>query len=165
MDDAALELLAGLNESFDAAVARDEEVAASDLARSLLRGADLGERLCRAGGVTLLVEEGARVPVAGIGGDHFVCGDPPFLLGRLDRNPFALAREGRTPARSAIDAVGIVGNWALREERVRVRTAEEGDYEGKLLHVRADHLVLRTPVEQHVVPMGLVKSIRLLRGG
>lgn len=163
MDASARELLAGLNESFEAAVAREEEIAASDLARSFRRGADLGERLRRGGEVTL-IEDGVRVPVAGIGGDYFTCGDPAVLVGRLDRNLLAVASVGRAPSRPA-DALRAVGDWAAREEQVRVGTAGEGVYEGRLLHARADHLVLRTPLEELVLPMGIVKSIRLVRGG
>ena len=164
MDGSLENLLAGLESSFDAALARDEEIAAADLARSLDRGAELRHRLVRARGVVLLLSSETRLPVANVGADYCACGDPPFLLAPLHNATFALGRAGLPPSDAPAMLKQALGRWADRSAAVEIATPA-GRRAGRLVQASADHVLLETRDQRIVVPMATVGSVRLSRVG
>ena len=163
--DGSLEnLLAGLESSFDATIARDEEIAATDLARSLDRGADVRHRLGRAQGAVLLLLHGARLPVASVGADYCAWGDPPLVLAPLHRAALALTGVGSPPSDTPSTLTQALVRWADRSARVEVDTST-GRHAGRLEQACADHLVVDSGEGRILVPTPIVESIRLSHAG
>ena len=163
--DGSLEnLLAGLESSFDATIARDEEIAATDLARSLDRGADLRHRLGRAAGTVLLLLQGSRLPVASVGADYCTCGEPPSVLAPLHRAALVLTGAGSPPSDTSTTLTQALARWADRSARVEIDTAT-GRHAGTLEQACADHLVVDMGEGRILVPMPIVGSIRLSHAG
>lgn len=165
MDGSIERFLAQLDAQFDAACSRDEEIAVADLARSLERGLGFRQRLCRIGtGLSLLLPDGVRVGVSVVAEDYYACGDPEFLIGRLDRAAFALAEAEMPPTIGHSTLAQALRHWSKSSPEVQIASAV-GSFRGRLAIAGSDHLVLDTAGSRVVVGLPAVETVRLVRGG
>lgn len=90
-------LLGCIDASFEGALARDEEIAADDLALSYRQGRSLRDALARAGGLRLVRQE-ASPPVTFLGSDYLGLGEPTSSLVPL-RHAIVSCHNGSKPPR------------------------------------------------------------------
>lgn len=165
MDGAIEKLLARLEADFDAALARDEEIAATDLAGSFERGLGLRERLCcSGGGVVLLLPDGVRHEVSVVADDYCACGDPEFLITRLDRAGFALTDAVAAPVVGRSTFAQAVRRWSEASTPVQVASTA-GSFSGSLAVAAQDHVILEAAAGRIVLPLAAVETLRLARVG
>lgn len=165
MDGSIERFLAQLEAEFDAACTKDEEIAAADLARSLDRGLCFRERLCRTGGgLTLLLSDGARLGVSLVAVDYYACGDPEFLIGRLEGSAFALTEAEPPPAMGRSTFAQALRHWSESSPAVVV-TGSMGSFTGRLVIAGSDHVVLATSGGRVVLGLAALETVRLARGG
>jgi hypothetical protein len=147
--------LAGLGASFEAELARDEEVSANDLAFSLRQDGDLPSSL--AGRGWALVSEGeALVPVDEVGADYVMAGSAivPSATAVLR------SRGHEPPLHAERSLAEVLGHACRRGADLDVR-AQGSLVAGRLVKVSRDHLVLLAGGEEIVVGLGAVELIRL----
>jgi hypothetical protein len=159
-DDPALDrLIASLDASFDASVARQEDEAASDLAFSLLQGRSFIEAL-RGRSLALCLPEGGRAPVVALGRDYVVGGGMVVPLLRS-----VLVAGSREPPSAREDSLlEVLRRWARAGREVEVSTAS-GTFAGTLVCAAEDHLELRSGRGQVLLGRRAVEWVRGARGG
>jgi hypothetical protein len=150
-------LFSGLEAGFSAALGAEIEIAADDLAFSLSQDVPHREDLLRNGGS--LLANGSVTRIDGVGHDFVISGERLVPLGR------AVVRMGseRVPDRIH-DVLLAVLRRAARSGRGAVVETGTTSYEGRLLRATAEHVVV-SGIGLIAVPIGLVESIRLARGG
>jgi hypothetical protein len=144
-----------LGASFEAALAREEEVAADDLAFSLRQDGDLRSAV-RNGGWALLVDGERRSIVDEVGVDYVVAGDLVVRAGR------AILRSAGAPAPSCSDRtfLELLGSACRDGQTVEV-CAGAARVRGTLVRVAGDHLVVAHETEKTVVGLGAIDSVRI----
>jgi hypothetical protein len=154
-------MLSALDAEFDAAVAREEEEAADDLAFSLSQGLSLGDVLPR-GAWILCGDSLPAAPVAFAGRDFVAAAEPALLV------PAAVAclrrdRAGFPPA--AVDAgiVEVLRVLARRAAMVRLESIGT-TIEGRIRRVGPDHISIHRPTDEFVIALGAVRSLWLAEG-
>lgn len=154
-------LFASLEASFEAAVARDEHVAAADLALSFQQDRDLRESLALDGGV-LRIAGGVAAPVVEVGRDYARAVAPTVTLVPLQR---AVTTIGGAvpPATTDRSLVETLRGWARGGVSVQVCTPIES-FNGRLSIVGPDHVIVHPAVGPVAVPLAVVERISLLRG-
>lgn len=163
--DAELErVVARLEARFEAALARDDEEAAADLAVSFAADEPLNISIMRAGGGVLQLAAGEQHEVSSVGSDYVACGDPAWLISPIGAVSVLLAGQGDPPSEIPDTFRQVARRWA-RERRFVVVTATIGETRGLLMRVSPDHLEVRGLAGLLLVPLQLVTSIRLAREG
>lgn len=154
-------MIASLDASFEASVARSEEEAASDLALSLRQGRTLAEVLLRSHGIEAHLPGGARFVVTAVGDDFLGGGEPlsravPWTWVKLLACPSAAA-----PTRYRGDLIGLARQWMRRGARVEIMS-EAGGLRGPLAEVGSDYLCVTTAAGPGYVPRAGIKEFSLL---
>ena len=150
-------LFSGLDASFAAAIASEEEIAADDLAFSLSQDLSIADDLARNGG-SLLVE-GVAPSIERVGHDFLAAG--PWLA-RLDRAVVRLG--GSDPAALASDVfLGVLRRLARAATEIAVGCAADV-YQGRVVRASSSHIVI-DGARRVGVPLARVDYVRLARGG
>jgi hypothetical protein len=144
-------VLAELEAAFDAAVTREEDEAAEDLAFSLLQDRPLRDSLIRSGPVSAFLPSGATRAVVAVGTDYVVCERPVPTVIPLRRTVLVRDAEGPVPRSADRDLVGLLRTWARRGAQVELDT-DAGTFGGKLVSAGADHVVLAALVGSGSTP-------------
>lgn len=148
-----------LGAAFEAAEARQEEVAASDLAFSLRQDVDLvaavGGR-----GWTLVLEDGLSAEVDEVGADYVIAG----LYAVPASKAVLRAADGRAPLRSERSFAEWLGSACRAGATIEVRAGSR-ELRGALVTVGRDHLKLRTRGAAALVGMAAVDSVGLCGDG
>ena len=164
MDKELERVIARLEARFDAALALEQEEAASDLAISLRQDRNLAD-LVRAGqGLRLLEGEGAALEVTVVGADYCGTGSPLSCLRRLGSAPLLAFEAGPRPELRRDSLQEVARRWARAARRVELGL-ETDSLAGRLTQVGPDNLVLEAPAGRVIVPLWLVRSIRLVHEG
>ncbi len=153
-------LIESLEASFEAAVVRREDEAASDLALSLLQGRTLTDIAGREGGWDLRCPDGRTLPITLVGRDFLGAGQPPSVLVPSGRAVLARAATDHRPQSSDISLVEELRGLADFGATVRVE-AECGPLHGILARVGPDHLVLRTGMGEHIIGLDGISLLAL----
>jgi len=186
-------LMADLDATFEAAAARAEDEAASDLAFSLAQEICWFDSLRRGGAASVALGEGRTAAVEAIGRDYVMAGDRGGLMiipaahavvlrrqgpprrdrdadgpPRRDRDADGPPRDGTTaepaPPAGEDNLVALLRRLARTGCGVEVTTAS-GAFRGRLLRAGGDHLAVAGHGGEVVVGMGAVVRIRVDRGG
>lgn len=155
-------LIDSLEASFDAAIARREDEAASDLALSLLQGRALTDIAAREGAWDLRLGDGRVLPVSLVGSDFIAAGNPPSVLVPSGRAVLIRAATGATAQRSDGTLIEELRGLAGLGAAIRV-DAECGSFEGVLVRAGPDHVVLKGKVGEALVALAGVSVLELKR--
>jgi len=158
-DTQLLKLLSSLEVQFDAAVAREEDEAASDLAFSLRQGLFLRDVLRRGAWNARL--DGALRAVALVGRDYVACAGPDTILiphRRLVVAPSASGSEARTSPLSLVETLRALCRSGAEVE------ISGGDVviSGRLMQVGPDHVAVATSSRPAFISAEAVDLIRLM---
>jgi hypothetical protein len=153
-------LMESLEASFDAAVARREDEAASDLALSFLQGRSLTDIAGREDAWDLRFRDGRRLPVTLIGRDFIGAGRPPSVLVPAPRAVLIQASASSPPRRSDASLIEELRGLAGLGASVRVDT-ECGSFEGLLARAGPDHVLLQAPTGEVLVGLAGMSVIEL----
>ena len=164
MDKELERVIARLEERFDAALALEEEEAAADLAISLRQDRNLADLIRDGRCLRLLEGEGATREVTVVGVDYCGTGSPVSCLRRLGSAPLLGVESGPGPEFRPDSLQEVARRWARAARRVEVGL-EADTLAGRLIQVGPDNLVLKAPAGQVIVPLWLVRSIRLVHEG
>jgi hypothetical protein len=151
--------LSDLEASFEASLARDEDVAASDLARSFRNDESLSEVLARCDGASLELSDGTRLPVVEVGPDYVVAGANADVLVHHDRALFHPGDHDGGATRTESSWLSVLRGWAADGRRVQVR-AHEGVFGGSLVVVGRDFLRIENSTGAVLLPHGAVTYVR-----
>ena len=162
MADAGLQsLFDSLEVGFGAALARDEDEAAADLAVTLRQSQSLRE---------ILVRSPARFHAPGITsasisllGRDFVMSERRGLLARIDAVHFTIGTGTSRPRLSPETFIQFLRCRARERAPVRVETAA-GRVLGRLMATPEDHLEIVGSFGRVLVPLSGVVAVRLCRG-
>lgn len=156
-------LVSSIEASFGAAIAREEDVAASDLALSLRQGRSLAEVLGRQGG--RVVRGGGERAISEVGRDYVVLrgGTGAEEIIPLPRLGSVRPGSGERPVVSDEPLVGRLRRWCRGGGAITVETSD-GAFEGRLSVVGVDYLELQAAGGPMIVPVEKVRSVRLARG-
>jgi hypothetical protein len=150
--------------SFDAALARDEEEAASDLAFSLLQERSLSEVVERSLGLVVVDRDGVRSRVSEVGDDFVVEAPPSARLVPLSTAVFESSSGGVPPHRRHLDLTAELRRWARSAARVSALTSV-GVVAGQLMRAAPDHLTIRGRRGDHHVGREALLAIKRTGGG
>lgn len=157
-------MLRHLNVGFEAAIAREEEEAARDLAYSLLQGFDIGSALRRWGAAELRSVDGSLLPIEELGQDFVAAGGSTLLCPHTHLVAYRAA-VGSAPALTDETLVVRLRLWARKGARVLVRTSEGSVFRGRLVRVGPDHFELASEVGSILVATTMVAWVKLAREG
>lgn len=148
---------------FEAAVAAEEDAAASDLALSLLQGSELSVLLCRSPW-SLRRASGGTAPVRLVGPDAAMASTmqygPPDLVVPL-RAALFLAGGGEPPTRTVDTFVSVLRRRVRTGGSIRLFLGEE-PLEGRPKLVTETHVVLVRPHGEAVIPVSEIKEVQLI---
>jgi hypothetical protein len=162
MADSGLDkLLAELEATFEASVAREEEVAATDLGFALAQTNRLCDVLPRLQQGVVLVAEGVTLAVVQVGTDYVVT-DPPVRLVPLGRTLLRAAESVPPPAGSDSSFLLVLRRIARQRALVEIDLSNGHRRSGLLLSAGEDFLTLREPSGQVFLALPLVAAIRPL---
>ena len=158
-------LFQSLDAELDAAIAREEDDAASDLAFSLLQDRSIRELLAGRPSVAAVLADEITVPVSVVGRDYIGCGEPLTILVPL-AHAVVVESSGHclVEVRDDDDMLSRLRSWARARVSVEVMT-RQGRFVGTLLPVGRDHLALERPIGRVIVPLQALLSIRAVGGG
>lgn len=148
--------MGALGASFDAALAREEDLAAADLAFSLSQDVDLREAIRRSRAAWTLVDaDGGLHPVAEVGADYVRAGA-------------LVARTGGATVRSIAGAAPRISPGTFLELlsaacRAGACITLDG-VRGRLIRVAKDHVAVGTPDGETMVGLTGLRSVRLEEG-
>lgn len=157
-------LIGDLETSFSASVAREEELAARDLTRSLLQDIDLAELLSRWPAAAIKRPDGGLYPIEEIGRD-FLATEIGGALMPSEGVVLVRLNAGRTPRPVDETMVIRLRRWAAEGVKVQVETLQGHIEIGMLGRVSPDHLEIATTFGPLVVALKAISSIRSLGGG
>ena len=141
-----------------AALATEDDVAASDLAFSLDQDVALTVDLVRSGGCLLL--DGLRVPIARLSHDYLEAGD---RIVPLDRAVVTLGADAPPTIHKDV-LLGRLRRMARARAWVGVGLARGAEVSGRVERATPDHLVVRAR-ESVGVPLREIVYVRRVRGG
>lgn len=156
-------LLASLNATFEAAVAREEDEAASDLAFSLLQGLDFVETLRRGHGATLRASGGATLSVVEVGSDYVVARGPSTVLVPSLHAIIVRSAVGAPPRVVEGTLVEALRRMARTHRTVEVRT-QDGTFTGRLVKAGPDHVVVQAREANVLIGLGALRAVSVARG-
>lgn len=156
-------LFVSLEAGYDALVTREEDVAAADLALSLIQDRSLARALVRSGPLDL-VRDGGRAPIVQVGPDHVVLGDAwathvPFAAGVV-----AVAGCGVPPEPSDRALVQVM-RAAVRDRAGAVVGLDGACERGRLLAAAPDHLILLGRAGRLLIGIAALRWIRIVDRG
>ncbi len=154
--------LSSLNASFEAAVEREEEQAAGDLAFSLLQDLGQVETLRRGKAAALKLAGGASLPVARVGSDYLAAGNPPNLIVPISFAVVLVGPSGPAPE-IADDSLLLLLRRAARLGTYARISSTEGDWQGRIVKAGVDHLIVNVSGQSLIVGNGAIRAITLLR--
>ncbi len=157
-------LVESLNASFEAAIAREEDRSASELAFSFMQNRPLRDVLARLGSAQLCLPEGARAPVSVVGRDYLGAGDPLELAVPASRAVLLQAGVGEAPELRHDSLLMVLRSWARLGLKVQLE-APSGSIRGYLEAVGSDHVQVHTPLGWGLVALGCLDAVRVVRGG
>lgn len=156
-------LLASLDATFDASIAREEDEAASDLAHSLLEDLSLGDVLPRVGPLTVVLPGGVSLPVSVVGRDYVAGGSPPTLIPIT--GALLMVSGESDPAVMPEDLAAALRRLARAGSTVRA-TCQGVEVVGRLRRATVDHILMETAGGRPVViAIEAVTAVALLSGG
>lgn len=142
-----------LDAAFDAALAREEEVAAADLAFSLRQDVDVRDAVRRSGSAWALVGAGeARLRVDEVGIDYVRAGST------LTRTRAATLRSEAGPSPDTADATFLQRLGAAARAGATVAIA---GLSGRLVRVGKDHVALLKDGRETIVGLDAVVAVRV----
>jgi hypothetical protein len=153
--------LSNLAANFDAALARSEDEAASDLALSFRQGRTLADVLLRAGGVEARLRDGLRCVVTIVGDDFCGGGDPVTRAMPWGGACFQSSSVAAPPNRYHGDLMSLAREWTRRGARVEVASVA-GNLQGVLAEVGSDYLCVVTKAGRCYVGRAALTEISLL---
>jgi hypothetical protein len=140
MDPRLQGLFTSLGATFEAEIARDEDVAADDLAFSLRQGRSLADVIER-GSWDLLTPSGPRT-LAIVAGDYVAAGSSPVFITPLAGATFVAGSAHITPAMlSDRTLLQLLRRLSRGGFDVELETAS-GQFRGRLLWAGTDHVVI-----------------------
>lgn len=155
-------LLEAVGAQFEAAIAAEEDAAASDLALSLLQGSELSVLLCRSPWLLRRFGGGGNVPLTQVGPDCALAtgrGSAPDVLVPLSAAVF-VAGEGPPPVRSPDTFVALLRQRVRVGKELRVLVGDEV-FQGRARLVTDTHLVLARSHGEAIVPLSEVREVQL----
>lgn len=156
----SMEWLDDLAASYEAAVAREDELAAADLAFSFRQGGALSQRL-GSGSWALVVGGELSVAVEEVGADYVAGGTLVVPAARV----FLRSSSGSPPRVTDRTLGEVLGAACRAGAEIELSTAC-GTARGRLVEVGREHLVLRRQGADAVVGLGAVEAVRMPdRGG
>lgn len=163
MRDRRLEsLFAGLDASFDASVAREEDEAASDLAFSLLQGRRLHDVLTRSGAFDFLLGDGSSIAAGTLGADYVAGGRPPIVV-PLARAAYEHSKSPQPgPRVEAETLLELLRRWA-RDGAEVVVASSCGRFSGTIVHAGNDHVAILAGSREILLGLDAVHYFRLVR--
>ena len=164
MDQELERVIARLEARFEAALAREEEEAAIDLALSLRQDRSLADLVRSGVALRLLEADGGRPPVTVLGADYCGTGTPLTCVRRLGSTPLLSDATGAVPATRRDSLQEVARRWARCGRSVEVGLETE-TVKGRLAQVGPDNIVLDAAAGTVIVPLWLVDSIRLVHEG
>ena len=154
-------LLSSLSASFDAAIARAEDEAATDLAISLQQGRSLHELATRQP-VWVVLTGGRASPVMWVGRDFFATVDGDLIP--TGRTVLRLEGAGRRAERRSENFLSVLRRWARQKAVVELQT-DDGYLSGHLLLGGKDHVVIKIADSDVAIGLGAIRAIKRARGG
>ena len=151
--------LSELEASFEASLARDEDLAASDLARSFRNDETLVDILARCGGATVQLTDGTRLPIVEVGSDHVVAGAEADVLVRFEQAIMHLGDSDREPVCTQASWLSVLRGWAAEIRKVQVR-AHDGVVAGRLVVAARDFLRVENGAGAVLLPHEVVTYVR-----
>lgn len=164
MDPELERVIARLEARFDAALAREEEEAAADLALSLRQDRTLSDLIRGGTALRLLGTDGARPAVTVLGADYCGTGIPLTCVSRLGSTPLLSDSQGPAPETRRDSLQEVARRWTRCGRTVELGLEAE-TVQGRLTQVGPDNIVLEAPAGTVIVPLWLVDSIRLVHEG
>ena len=149
----------GRRGSSDSAIAnREQELAAADLAFSLLQDVSLPEAVASHGGIAVVGGE-ARGAITEVGEDYLRAGE--LLLPQR----VAVVRVSTSPAPRVVAGrfLDVLGGIARAGGQVEVSTYSES-FRGKLKRAARDHLSVQTSHSEALIAVNAVLCVRVLSG-
>lgn len=153
----AIDWVGALEASFEAGLAREEDVAAADLAFSLGQDVDVRAAIARSRtGWVLAGPDGATSTVEEAGADYVRAGD------LVVRARWATLRSAATPPPRATDRTFLeLLGAACRAGAAAVLECGGSGASGRLVRVGNDHLCLRNGDVETIVGLAAVEAVRL----
>jgi hypothetical protein len=157
-------LIASLDASFDAAVARAEREAADDLALSLGHSGSFVEAASRLGALEVRIMGGVRAPVRVVGADYVASGDPLTLVVPAGR-AVLVETDGRRPGVDLSDGlVPLLLRWSRTTPEVEVAT-DDGTLRGRLRTAGSDHLRIDVATTRWLLGLQTIRYVRRVARG
>ena len=157
-DTRLLRLLTSLDVQFDAAVAREEDEAASDLAFSLRQGLRLRDVLRRGTWVARL--DGGERPVVLVGRDFVVCAGPDSVLIPHRRLTVTPSDSGSETQFSTVPLLETLRALCRSGAEIEI-SCRDLVVHGRLIQVGPDHVAVSTGARATFVAMEAIDLIRL----
>jgi hypothetical protein len=154
-------VLQALDADFDAALARQEDAAASDLALSLLQDRELSDRLTAAPHFAEL-SNGVRLRVMAVGPNYVTVGRDDLVP--LARAIYRRSEGGAPPRSSSTELLAMLRSWVRTGSVVEIE-AQGRALAGHLVMAGRDHLALDTAAGRVMVPLQGIDRVRRVRGG
>ncbi|MGH2735346.1 MAG: hypothetical protein ACRDKZ_07195 [Actinomycetota bacterium] len=151
-------VIRSLESGFEAALAREDDIAANDLALSLLQGRSLRDSLTRGESLSVIAAGGETLPVHLVGEDFVAGGASGLRVLPLER---ALLRSqaGARPHAIALSLVGFLRR-GLRSGLCECElTLGDQALRGRLALVGSDHLAVETPTGRFFIPLQRLSQI------
>ena len=155
-DDRVDGLLQSLGATFDAAVAREEEEAAADLAMSLRQGRSFADVLARSSWRATL-DAGSSAPVEAVGPDFVVAnwgGRHLIPMAHVEVSPTT----GVRPDRISMGFVELLRDVA-RAGKAVIALSSQGEHSGILRWVGPDHLALEGRRGLVLMPLAALRRV------
>lgn len=142
-----------LDAAFDAAMAREEEAAAADLAFSLRQDVDVRAAIQRSGcGWVLIYPDGAQRPVDEVGDDYVRAGT--FVA--RSRTATLRSTAGPSPRDASMSLLQLLGAACRQGAFVTVAGAS-----GRLVRVAKDHVAVQKGDAETIVGLEAIESVNL----
>lgn len=154
--------LSSLNATFEAAVEREEDQAADDLAFSFLQDLGQVETLRRGKAAALRLAGGVSLPIERVGEDYVAAGTPPDLIVPV-RFAVILVSSGGPAPQVAEDSLLLLLRRAARLGTYVRAATSEGEWQGRIAKAGVDHLIVSALGQSLVIGNDSLRSIRLLR--
>ena len=149
-----------LDVGLEAAIAREEEDAANDLARALRQDGDLQFAITRGGGWKLKLAEGAMAPVTEVGTDCVVASSQQVnLLVPLSRAVLCRDLDVDPPRSSMTSFVECLRRLVRARTRVEL-VSDGGSFTGNLVGAASDHLRLSSPMGDVLVGARSIRAVK-----
>lgn len=159
LDSRLEQLFSSLDASFNAALDRSEEEAATDLAFSLIQDRSERDHLRHAG--FSVRSAGGTLPIVRLGEDFVETADG--WLFRLGQAVVVRDETAAPPLERPESLIEVLRHGSRRGADVQAETPSRY-YRGRLVRCGPDHVCLRSGPKQILIPLGLVSAFRFSHG-